>query len=79
MKSADPVSGQSTLTTRTVLLDAVNGNQTTTNIFSIPKTGAIQSTTYLSVGNKYPLATLANNTDQLLALLQACRIAPTQR
>lgn len=64
MKSADPVSGQSTLTMRTVLLDAVNGDQTTTNIFSIPKTGAIQSTTYLSVGNKYPLATLANNTDQ---------------
>ena len=71
LKAADPASGQASVTMKTVLLDDVNGNQTTTNTFSIPKTGLIQSTTYLSVANKYPLATQANNSDQFTGTVSA--------
>lgn len=34
--------------------------------FSVPAVGAIQTTQYMSAGNKYPLPTPANNTDQFV-------------
>ncbi len=47
----------------------VSTNQTTVNTFTIPDTGQISSTSYLSVGNKYPLTSLAKNTDQYKGLV----------
>lgn len=71
LKAADPASGQANLTMKTVRLDPVNGNQVITDTFSIPKTGLIQSATYLSVANKYPLGTQASNTDQFTGIVSA--------
>lgn len=38
--------------------------QTTVNNFSIPDTGSMSSTAYLTAGNKYPLPSQTKNTDQ---------------
>ncbi|HET8670215.1 MAG TPA: fibronectin type III domain-containing protein [Candidatus Saccharimonadales bacterium] len=64
VKSPDPVSGNATVQLKTTHIDMVNGHTTTTNNFSVAKTGNMNSTQYLSVGNKYPTAPQTNNTDQ---------------
>lgn len=53
----------------TMKLTDLATDQVTTNTFTIPATGAITTTSYLSVGNKYPLGPNANNTSQLNGLL----------
>jgi hypothetical protein len=57
-----------TATSSTLVMELVrisqNGNQTFSNSFTIPRTGSIQSTSHLSVANKYPLPSQTNNTDQ---------------
>lgn len=67
VKSPDPVSGNATLELKTTRIDAVNGNQVTTDTFMVAPTGTMSSSKYLSVANKYPLPTQANNTDQFVA------------
>lgn len=49
--------------------DAVNGDYTVGNTFTTPATGIMRSTQYLSVANKYPLPTLAKNTDQFVGTI----------
>jgi hypothetical protein len=63
-KGPDPVTGQATLTLTTTKIDAVNGNVTTVNTFQITRPGAMVSSEYLSVANKYPLPAQTKNTDQ---------------
>jgi outer membrane biosynthesis protein TonB len=65
VKSPDTSSG-STVQLKTVRVDTVNGNNVTTDTIQIPATGALQSTSALSVGNKYPLPTQKSNTDQFV-------------
>ncbi|QQS18161.1 metallophosphoesterase family protein [Candidatus Saccharibacteria bacterium] len=68
VKGAD-VGASAPFTMQTVLVDTINGNQTTTNTFNIPDTGLIRSTNYLTAGNKYPLPTQTKNTDQFIGKL----------
>ena len=68
VKGADAGSS-APVTMQLILVDSYNGNQTTTNTFTIPATGLIKSTNYLSAGNKYPLTTQAANTDQFIGKL----------
>jgi hypothetical protein len=63
VKSPDSSNG-STVQLKTVRVDAVNGNTVTTDTIKIPATGALQTSSALSVGNKYPLPTQKSNTDQ---------------
>lgn len=61
VKTPDPATGSAAMQlTVTRLSDA----HTTTDTFAITPTGAITSTAYLSVGNKYALPAPADNTDQ---------------
>lgn len=75
VKSADS-KGKATVTMRTTLIDTTTGNTTVTNTASIPATGNISSTQYVSAGNKYPLVAQSNNTDQFtgkIAKLSYCK------
>ena len=77
-KGPDPETGQATLTLETTKLDAVNGNVTTVNTFLITRPGAMVSSEYLSVANKYPLPGQAKNTDQFIgdvAKIAFCKTA----
>jgi hypothetical protein len=63
VKAPDPTSGTTTMQLTVTRLS--NGNTTTDN-FAITRTGSIQSTAYLSVGNKYALPSPSQNTDQFV-------------
>ncbi len=65
-KTPDPASGNATATLRVVKVNTTTGNTVEDDSFSISPTGAITSSAYLSVGNKYPLPAQANNTDQFV-------------
>jgi hypothetical protein len=65
-KGPDPSSGTTTLTLRTTRIDATAGNVSTTNTFAITRPGAMASTEYLSVANKYLLPQQSSNTDQFV-------------
>jgi hypothetical protein len=78
-KGPDPDTGQATLTLMTTKIDAVNGNVTTVNTFLITRPGAMVSSEYLSVANKYPMPGQKRNTDQFsgdVASVAYCK-APT--
>ncbi|MBL8031288.1 MAG: metallophosphoesterase family protein [Candidatus Doudnabacteria bacterium] len=74
-----PDSGtNATLTMELVRIDSANGSQTTSETFTIPQTGAMQSSAYVTAGNKYPLPSQTNNTDQstgTIAQLSYCKAA----
>jgi hypothetical protein len=79
-KGPDPATGQATLTLQTTKLDAVNGNVTTVDTFLITRPGAMSSSQYLSVANKYPLPGQTSNTDQFtgdVAKVAFCKTAAT--
>ena len=65
-KGPDPATGQTTLTLETTKVDAVNGNVTTVNTFPITRPGAMSSSGYLSIANKYPMPAQSSNTDQFI-------------
>lgn len=50
-------------------IDPVNGNQTTTDTFTVAAIGLMNASNYLSVGNKYPLPSISKNTDQFTGLV----------
>lgn len=66
MKHPDPSSGNGTMTLSVTKIDEANGNTNTSNNFSIARPGTMRSTQYLSVGQKYPLPSISNNTDQFV-------------
>jgi hypothetical protein len=61
MKSPDSTAGTASVTFSVTNLKTSN---TLTNHFSVSATGAIRSTEYISVANKYPLPRPASNVDQ---------------
>lgn len=63
VKAPDPSSGT---TTMHLAVTRLSDSHTTTDNFNITRTGTIQSTAYLSVGNKYALPSWWNNTDQFV-------------
>lgn len=65
IKSPD-TGASATVVMEIIIVDAQQGNETTTNSFTIPATGAVRSTHNLSVGNKSPLPKIARNTDQFI-------------
>lgn len=63
VKAPDPSSGT---TTMYLTVTRLSDGHTTTDTFNITRTGTIQSTAYLSVGNKYALPSPSQNTDQFV-------------
>jgi hypothetical protein len=61
MKSPDTKKGTANITFTVTNLKT---NKTLTNHFSVPAIGAMNTSEYLSVGNKYPMAPQASNFDQ---------------
>jgi hypothetical protein len=61
VKSPDHADGTATVT---LTVTSLTTGTTLTSRFIVPAVGAMDSTAYLSVGNKYPLAPPANNFDQ---------------
>jgi hypothetical protein len=60
-KAPDPTTGSATMQ---LAVTRLSDAQATTDTFAITRTGAITSTAYLSVGNKYALPPPTENTDQ---------------
>jgi hypothetical protein len=61
LKSPDGTTGTATITFTVTNLKT---SKTLTNHFTVPAIGAMKTTEYLSVGNKYPMAPPASNSDQ---------------
>lgn len=61
VKSPDKSNGTATIT---LTVTRITGALTVTNKFTVPAIGAVQSTQYISAGNKYPLPSPSQNTDQ---------------
>lgn len=61
VKSPDGTSGSTTIT---FTVTDLKTSKTLTNHFTVPAVGAMKTTQYLSVANKYPLAPPASNFDQ---------------
>jgi hypothetical protein len=61
VKSPD---GSSGTTTVTITVTNLKTSKTLSNHFTVPNIGAMKTTEYLSVGNKYPMAPQSSNTDQ---------------
>jgi hypothetical protein len=74
-KGRDPATGQTTLVLETTRMVST-GNTKTVDAFLITRPGAMTSTAYLSVANKYPLPLQVSNTDQFngdVAKVAYCR------
>jgi hypothetical protein len=63
-KSPDQANNTTIVTLTVTHLDAVNGNQTAVDTYTVPAVGAMQSKEAISAGNKYPLPAANKNTDQ---------------
>jgi hypothetical protein len=61
VKSPDSTTGTATIT---LTVTNLKTSKTLTNHFTVPAIGAMKTTEYLSVGNKYPMAPPASNFDQ---------------
>ncbi len=80
-KTPDALNGKTTTTLRVAKLDPTKGNVVTTDTFFTAPTGAINTTSWISVGNKYPLPAQAANTDQFngdIAKVSYCQSAATR-
>jgi hypothetical protein len=68
VKSPDNTAGTATIT---LTVTQIQGSVTVTNKFKVPALGAMQTKRYISAGNKYPLPTPAQNTDQFNGVMSS--------
>lgn len=61
VKSPDKSNGTAAIT---LTVTRIKGDIKAANTFNVPAVGAVQTKRFISVGNKYPLAPAAQNTDQ---------------
>ncbi len=76
VKAPDPSSGT---TTMHLTVTRLSDGNATADTFNITRTGTIQSTAYLSVGNKYALPSPSQNTDQFVGDVANMIAGPSTR
>jgi hypothetical protein len=66
MKAPDRTNGTAIVTLTVTRIDPTNGDQVVMNKFTVSELGAMTTRQAVSAGNKYPLPSSANNTDQFV-------------
>jgi hypothetical protein len=66
MKAPDRTNGTAIVTLTVSNLDSTSAAQSVTNKFTVSELGAMTTKQAISAGNKYPLPSAANNTDQFV-------------
>jgi len=81
MKSPDQPNNTATITLSVTDLDATRGEKKVVDTFAVAAIGDMQTTQFISAGNKYPLPPPADNTDQFNGIITSaayCAGTPAQ-
>lgn len=80
IKSPDQLYNKATITLAVTDLDATHGEKKVIDTFRVAALGRMQTTEFISAGNKYPLPPPADNTDQFIGIVTTvayCAGTPT--